>query len=161
MTTYVVSYTSVAKVLEALPSIGSGSTVISGTILAYAERAEAEINARLAKAYSLPIKRSVPLLTSVATDLTIHGLLAKRMRLSGKVDEDVLRSFSYAREVLEDVVAGKIPLVDSSGSAIATSDSDAPLWTNTEGYTPTFHEGPWSEMDQDEDKLQDIRDDRS
>ena len=160
MTTYTVSYTTVKNVLTALPTVGSGSSIGSETILYYAQQAESVINAALAKTYALPITQKVPVLETLTTNMTIHGLLSRRIRLSGKVDDDVLKAFDMSG-LLGDIVAGKIPLVTSSGTVIAASGKGQQVWTNMEDYTSTFHEGPWEEMEQDEELLQNIRDERT
>ena len=161
MTTYVVSYTNVDRILTALPQIGSGSTVGSNAILSYAEQAESLMNAKLGRLYSLPLTSSVPVLTTIATDLAIYNLLSKRIFASQKVSENVVSFFEKAMELLESIANGELSLVDSAGALIATSNTNMEVWTNNQGYNPTFHEGKWEDMVQDPDKLQDISDDRA
>lgn len=161
MTTYVVSYTNVDRILTALPQIGSGSTVGSNTILSYAEQAESLINVKLGKLYSLPFTSSVPVLTTIATDLAIYNLLSKRIFASQKISENVVSFFEKAQALLDDIASGELPLMDSDGALVATSNTNMEVWTNNQGYNPTFHEGEWRDMVQDPDKLQDISDDRA
>lgn len=136
-----VSYTSVANVYETLPQLETdATTVTSAEIALQAGQAQAYVNARLAKFYTLPFSATPPVLVEITTDLAIGRIIAKRPLLATKFGEVWTERMAEARAMLDAIVAGSIPLVDSSGSIIAASTDQTEVWSNTKDYLPTFWE---------------------
>lgn len=137
-----VSYTTVETVLEMMPSIGSITTITSATIALFAGQAEARINAALSQQYLIPITGRIPVIEAVAADLTLYGLLAKRVFTGEQMNKsDWPDRFKEAVGLLDKIASGEMELLDSSGSSIAVRETGgAELWSNTMNYTPTFLE---------------------
>jgi len=157
----VVSYTNVPLMLQTLPEIGSISHLSSADLATHASAAESLVNAKIAKRYSLPFTDDVPLLQSIATDLAIYRVLTGGIII--KDEHPWFQRYKNAMEILDDVAAGEVPLVTSSGDVISgRSDevSGMQAWSNTMDYHPTHWEGPWTLHDADQDKIDDEADER-
>jgi len=155
------TYTTQSKVLLTLPSVGSVSTVGSADIAHYMDRVDNVINAKLSKRYTIPVS-GAPILETIATDLTVYELLAKRIfvRNTSK-DSPWLKEYKIAMDLLNEISEGKIELFDSSGATISAKSTGAgSVWSNNSGYTPTFQEDQFENQTIDSDKLDDIEDDR-
>lgn len=165
-TTLPVSYTTVDDVFTALPAIGSVSNVTSGVVATTAGRVEAKMNGKLAKAYALPITvdsgMSIPLLNAISTDLTCYELMAKFVFVQGMAKKSEWPDrFKEAMELLDDIVDGAIPLMNSSMEVIdASAGASSVPWSSSEDYYPTMNEDSFINHAIDEDKLDDVEDDR-
>lgn len=158
------SYTSVGMVNSAFPAITSISNLTSAIVMHFGGTVEAEINAKISKRYVIPLAVECPLLTAIATREAIYRIAVQRalvhfppaqqgvhpMQLQHKDDQELIAA----------IVGGDIQLLDSSGAVIATDLAQIEVYSTTKDYTPTFHEGAWSDMIQDPDKLDDILADR-
>lgn len=159
-----VSYTSVQLILQAVPEIGSISTVTSLVVAHYAGRAEAELNARVGLRYTLPLASCPPLLTALATDLACYYLLTRKPLVGNQTKGDAwFDKFKEARDTVKELVEGKIELLDADGSASYTARTDNNhFYSNTMGYLPTFFDGATGpeEFELDSDKTTDDLNDR-
>lgn len=155
-----VSYTSVTRVQSAFPAVGSVSAINSAIIHQFAGDAESEINAKIGKRYQLPLTVVCPLLTTIATRETIYGLTVDRLLAQfppaqqGKLPRQVRHE--QDQKMLDDIMNGKIGLVDSSGQAITANTDQIEVISNTMNYVPTMDEGPVLEWETDPYKLADI-----
>lgn len=162
MTTLPVSYTTIGIMQSILPDIGSITTLTSAHIAVFAGQGEALINAKISKAYSLPLTAEVPLLQGLSTDIALYYLLSRRIygpeRLNASPWPD---RFKEAMVILDDVGAGKIALVTSSGAILGARTDIAEVFSTTMGYEPTFFEGgQWGDQIIDKDKITDELDKR-
>jgi phage gp36-like protein len=154
--TDVASYTTVERILSEVPAIGSASNVTSLIVCRYAANVEAKINAKLSRLYTLPFTNDIPVLTALATDLTIFDLLTKRVTAHFTDQQNTQNPYISLRKdawaMVDEISEGNIPLITSSGVAIAAATSVA-ITSNTKGYQPTFHNGKWEDMIQDPDRI--------
>lgn len=159
-----VSLTSVTRVTSAFPAITSVSNITSAIIAQYAGDVEAEISARISDRYALPLATECPILTAIATRETIYRIAVQRALVqfpSAQQGQHPMQTQHLDdQKLLEAIVSGKIPLLTSSGAHIAVDTAQAPIFSTTKGYLPTFHEGAWPDMVQDTEKLDDITTDR-
>lgn len=154
-------YTTVERVLDILPAVGSLTSITSGHLATFIEDAEADINAMIANQYAVPVSGTPPLLRSIATDLACYRVLSRRVFTQERLKDSVWPDrYKEADERLQKIAEGKIALVNSSGTLIATSAARAEVWSDTMDYHPTFHEGPDTSHIVDEDKLDDIAEER-
>ena len=158
------SYTSVGLVNSAFPAIHSVSQITSTVIAQIAGSVEAEINARISKRYALPLGFECPILTAIATRETIYRLVVQRalinfppaqqgqhpLQVQHKDDQDLIKL----------IASGEIQIVTSSGAAVAADTTQIEIYSTTMDYLPTFHEGDWPDMVQDQDKIDDALRDR-
>lgn len=70
------------------------------------------------------------------------------------------RYIKKAEKNLEDILNGDAALVDSSGALIETDSDEMPVHCNTTDYSPTFNEDSSVNWGPDQDKLDDIDDER-
>lgn len=157
-------YTSVARVYDLEPMIGSLSDLTSAQILgAFIEPAEGEIHGRIVRRYEVPVSGVVPILQGIADDLTVYRVLSRRVFTADQLKNSVWPDrFKESLDLLKDVADGKVLLVNSAGTIISTRSSVAEAQSNTDGYLPTFHDGgDWLEQVKDGDKAEDEADARS
>ena len=162
VTTFPVSYTTVSDILNTLPAINSITNIASADIAYYAGKVESKMNAKLAQGFALPFTSDINVLTTLATDLSCYEIMAKRLFVQGFSKESPWPDrFKEAEEMLDDIVQGKYPLLDSSNTIIETKDTGNFLVkSNTQGYEPTFTEMDDTLNRVDPDKLDDLYDDR-
>lgn len=160
----VVSYTSVARINQAFPAISSVSNITSAVMAQYADGVEAEINAKIAKRYTLPLTVTCPLLTAIATRETIYRIAVQRALVqfppAQQGQHPMLTQHKDDQKLLEQIAEGEVQLIDVTGIAIAANTADVEVYSTTKNYVPTFHEGSWVDTVQDPSKLGDIDADR-
>jgi phage gp36-like protein len=105
--------------------------------------AEAEINGHLAKLYTLPLTGTVPLLTTIATDIAIHRIWMSRKFSNPPrpIEDGWIERYKAAIAMLLRVAAGEMLLVTDAGVIIQPSATTASAWSSTMNYSPTFGEG--------------------
>ena len=159
-----VSYTSVTRINSAFPMITSVSNITSAIVAQYAGDTEAGINAIISKRYALPLAVECPLLIAVATRETIYRIAVQRalvqfppaqqgqhpLQIQHKEDQDLLKKLAD----------GDVQLVSSSGAVVTADTTQLPIYSTTMDYVPTFHEGPFTDQVQDEDKIDAALDER-
>lgn len=155
-------YATPDNVYDVFPPLQQVSDLTSGHINSrFIADAEAEINAKLAKLYAVPVS-DAPILTTIAIDLTLYRILSRRTFPTTMLkDSEWVDRYRESRDLLDDMAAGKTELVDSSGSLVAARTDVAIVESSTQDYLPTYHEGG-SDLDQilDEDKNDDLLDER-
>lgn len=149
------TYTSVDRVHNVLPNIGSNSAITSAQKVEMLEYAEAEVNARIAKRYTVPVAGTIPVLISIATDLGIYRILSRRIFTGQKLKDSAWPDrFNEALATLKEIEDGGISLVNSDGTVVGARTDIAKLKTTTDGYVPTFTDAiPFGDMVQDSDKV--------
>ena len=153
------SYTSVTRINSMFPMISSVANITSGVIAQYADDAEAEIDARISKRYTLPLGVTCPILSAIATREAIYSIATQRgLVLFPPAQQG--RAPLYQRhlddqKLLEAIADGSIQLVTSSGAVVAADLSQMEIYSTTMDYVPTFSEGSQMDQIQDEIKLDD------
>lgn len=149
-----VSYTSIPLMQTRFPEIGSLTTLSSAALLTFAGDAEAMINAKLARYYTIPFTVLVPQLQTIATDMAVYLLMSRRLFTKEQInDSPWVDRYKEVLKELDDMAVGKTVLVDSSGQVLAGRTDIAEAYSSTMTYTPTFGEGPIENQTQDQDKL--------
>lgn len=156
------AYTTVSAMLVVEPLIASVTNLDSAQIVAIAERAEAEINASLAKNYPLPLASTSPLVEQIATGYALYFVLSRRIFTQERLQESAWPDrFKEDQATLEKIAKNELLLVDSAGAVIASTAAQAQVKSNNSGYEPTYWDGgPETEQITDPDKVDDARDDR-
>lgn len=158
------SYTTVTRINSAFPAINSVSNINSAIISQYATDVEAEIDSVIATRYALPLTVTCPILAAIATRETIYRIAVQRALVQfppvqqGKAPLQVQHEDD--QKLLVKISDGVMNLVSSSGAVVSVSASQIPIYSTTMNYLPTFHEGDWGAMVQDQDKLNAILSDR-
>lgn len=152
-TSYPASYTTVEDIYQTLPQIGSVTNVQSKNIAYQIGRVENMMNAKLSESYTIPFS-TVPLqLTTIATDLTVYELSKRFTKLSNLKDDLNASKYKEANDLLDKIVSGSVPLLDSSFQVISKGSlSGGDSWSNTKSFTPTFNEQPFTDQELDTDK---------
>jgi phage gp36-like protein len=159
------SYTAVTRINSAFPAINSITNINSAIICQYAEDVEAEIDAVISKLYALPLTVTCPILVAIATRETIYRIAVQRALIQfppaqqGKAPLQVQHEDD--QKLLQKIADGKIQLISSSGAVLVGDLTQMEVYSTTKNYVPTFHEGAWTDMNVDQNKLDDILADRS
>jgi hypothetical protein len=151
-------YSSVGALTTLFPAIGSLSSVNSATLYAFMERSEAEINARIARSYTVPVTGSPPYLAGLTTEFTMYKLLTQRyfpdQQLSDSEWPDkFIRNFD---KMVDGIAEGSVLLVNNSGGVIGSNTGEAPILNSAKGYTPTMSILHSTRNLQDPDKVDDL-----
>lgn len=158
------SYSNVDRVMNFYPAIGSASNITSASIFEYIENATNEIDLALSKRFTLPLSNYAPVLGGIATRMAVLDILTVRGMAQWDADTKTANPFysrlKESRKQLEYIRDGEAQLLDSSGNVITERTDIVGAWSNNMGYLQTMHEGEFSDMVQDSDKIQTILDDR-
>ncbi len=150
-----VSHTSVDLIVQHRPDVASLSTVTSATLHAFAGQAEAWLLAQLAQRYTVPFTVEVPLVTTLATDLSVYRLLSRRLYVTQEqMDKSgAERLWTETKETLAAILSGTLPLVSTSGALVATGPHARP-WSNTMDFFPTTWDAPADDWVMDPDRYE-------
>lgn len=152
-----VSYTTVDRIYETLPMIGSVTKITSAQIALQAGNEQARINVCLVERYTLPLNVDVPQLSQIATDMTIYNIVAKRMFTAKRLEDSPWPEvYKESLDRLNDIKNGKSVLVNSADQIIAPRTDEIIMESNTMNYEQTFSElGPLDQII-DPDKVDDL-----
>jgi phage gp36-like protein len=140
MNTFPVIYTTVANILESLPSVGSITNITSAVVANFIGRSDALINAKISKQYTLPIVGDVSILQSLSIDITLYNLLAKRIFAGEQLSKSPWPDrYKEALDTLDEISTGILPLITSSNEVIASCTAGLP-WSSTMDTLPTMTE---------------------
>ncbi len=157
-------YTTVTRINSAFPAINSVSNINSAIICQYATDVEAEIDAIISKRYALPLTVTCPILTAIATREAIYRIAVQRALVQFPPSQQGKAPLQVQHEddqkLLDKIASGAIQLVSSSGAVIAADLTQIEIYSTTKDYLPTFHEGAWTDMVMDQNKLDSIISDR-
>ena len=156
-------YTSVTRIYSLEPIVGSASDLTSAQLAdSFIAAAEAEINAQLARRYTVPVAGTIPLLQTIADDIAVYRVLSRRLFSQDQLKDSTWpAAFKESMDTLEKIASGEVLLVDSSGTVISQRGAIATAATNHDDYLPTFHDGgSWLDQVKDSDKRDDENDDR-
>ncbi len=157
-----IAYGTVTDVYNNQPGIETVSNITSATVAFFLGKAEALINGKIIRSYSLPISPTPPLLQTLAADIATYYIVAQRLFTAKTLEDSPWPlTFKEAIETLNEVAKGETPLVSSAGAIISKRTDVEEVWSNTQDYEPTFSELP-EETEQfiDPDKVDDLRGDR-
>jgi hypothetical protein len=137
------------------------------TILASASiyDAENEIKKKLSKRYDFSVSpflttTSIPPMVTYLTETLAIGYMYENMARGSK--EGYERADRYIQRVMDNLTSlleGEVQLMDSSGTLIPEIEGDWAVHT-TDNYSPTFNEDDPESWAVDQDKLDDISDER-
>ncbi len=158
-----ISYTSVTRIYQIAPILETDlPDLTSAEIVRHAEGAEAEINAAIARRYTLPLSPVPPLIETIADDIAIYRIFTRRVFSAEKINDSPWPDrYKEARDLLKQIADGELTLANSDGTVIAERTDLAEVWSSTQGYNSTFHEGADVDHVVDPDKVDDILDDRN
>lgn len=140
------TYATVTTILTNYPALPQTSTtsryqetlnILSNSI----DHAEADINASIAKRYSVPFTAGSvpPLITQLTGDLAAYYTFrAKYMRDSHNVSDWVKELKDEVDEKIKMIVDGDLDLVDTAGSLITERTENTKIVSNTMNYQPFF-----------------------
>lgn len=156
------SFTTVSAMLVTLPGISSSTNATSAQLAVFAERAESVMNAKLARLYTIPFASPPPkVLETIATELAVYSFLTRRVFTQEKQNNSAWPDrYREAMELLDEIVAGEVPLITASGAVIPSTTAQQQIWSNTMTFHPTITEDDEVHQFVDDDKVRDIRDDR-
>lgn len=160
-----VSYTSVQLVWDQAPWINSISELSSSVLASrYLGPVEAEINAKLAKRFALPLTdRECPILTAVATREAIYNIMITRGLIhfppAQQGRHPMFVQHLADQNLINAIVTGSMALIDASFTEVPANVAAVELWSTTMDHLPTFGKGDLLDNIQDDAMLDDSRDD--
>src|SRR3990167_690636 len=109
-------YATAGDVFALLPNVGSLSDMTSAQVLeVFIKPAEATMNAKLSRFYTVPVPGVVPLLQAISTEMAIYRCLTLRVFTASMLKDSVWPDrYLKAQEVLDELAQGKWNLVDSA-----------------------------------------------
>ena len=135
------------------------ATISDANITSFINKADSYINSILAISYTLPFTATIPLLTSVSTDLTCYYVLRRNYTRDSIETSDWVEQFKKdADDILDKLKENKIDLVGSDNIIIAFGSEL--IQHNNEGYTPTFDIGDPLAWRNDPDRIETIEDNK-
>lgn len=157
MPSVVCSYQSVAGLTTQYPYIVSSAANVSSAALAqFISDAQATVNARIAKRYTLPLTVESPLLTKLTTELAIIELCRKRIMFHFSKEDlskaGILTRYDEVMKELDALANGEISLTTDVGTPVLAANMQ--FWSTTLGYQRTFYEGDQHLQRVDPDKLE-------
>lgn len=158
------SYTSVDLIQLLHPAVEKATTISSNQVYQYALGAEAIVDGKIAKLYTVPATGTgVPgLLTTIATDLTVYRILGQRMLQGATAKEDPwVNRFKETMDLLDQIASGKLLLVGDNGVVLEQRGDLFEVWSNNMDYLPTFNEDGRVNQVQDPSKIENILSNRN
>lgn len=137
-------YTSLERIYETLPQLKTQAvTITTSEVALQAISAEAYVDAKLARLYGPASRLEAPLLSEIATDLTIYKVVVKRLFTPKQLASSPWPDrYKAAEEILCKLADGTLPLTDASGEVITPDGgTSGEVWSDKSGYDPTFFEG--------------------
>ena len=142
------AYCLAADVIAVLPGLpqtttASGWTQNLAIVNAHIPRADAMINANLARRYTTPFAETAtstpPIIRQMSEDITSY-LACRSLFTRDNVNRSEYLDDLYARakENLDLLREGKIDIVGSTGSLVGERNSGNNVYSTTEGHTPMF-----------------------
>lgn len=162
----VTSLSNVDNMKTAFPALNSLTAATSAQLAHYLEGAAMEVIAKLSKRYTIPVTQANNdlhiQLSNITTRLALQGYLEERAFMQTQANQSEFpQEFDKVRDLLDEIADGAIPLINNDGTIVAAkSTGDVAVWSNTSGYLPTFTEDNELRHEQDEDKIDDLRNDR-
>lgn len=135
------AYSSSTNILSLLPSLPN-TTTVTGVISSHITRADALIDAKIGRRYSVPLSPTPPLLGSLSEDITVYYTYrsfytqdnTNRSDYFGELKDEALKTLDEIRD-------GKIDLVNTAGSLIeerTTESTSGVLDSTTKDNAPFF-----------------------
>lgn len=157
-------YATTTSISNLVPQFLKGNTTTSdvpGTAAfsAHIDRAEGLINSKLVSRYALPFTTVPPLVRMLAEDIASFYALRGVIAQDGQVDNEQIKRFEPAIELLDSIAAGDTKLALTDGSLLSTRTT-ARMMSTTEDYAPTFNLDDPEDWELDDDRLDDIGDAR-
>lgn len=144
------SYTTVAKVYETLPALGSVSNITSSHISTAITQAESIINGRIGNIYTVPLSVVPQIIETVTIDMTLYRL-SRRFFTTQRMREtnDFIKP-EEINDLLDKIANGELRLITNSGTVV---DMQSTILSNNYEYTPTFSEDDFENSEIDDDKI--------
>ena len=137
--------TDVLSILPGLPqtATSAGYSATVAVIDSHIPRADAIINGKCARRYSLPFADTAtstpPLIRTLSQDMTAwmcyRSLFTKDSTNRNEYLDDL---YKVAGETLQDIRDGKIDIANSAGSVVSEAGGSDRVYSTTEGHAPFF-----------------------
>jgi phage gp36-like protein len=158
-------YATTTSIPDLIPNFLSGNTTTSDTqgtqqFSKHIDRAEATIDGFISTIYPLPFITGTtttnvpPLIRTLTEDIACYYALRSAYTQDGASKNPFYEAYKVAMDTLKEINQGKIKLVDTAGSLIATQATNRYL-SNTDTYTPIFGKDDPKEWGRDPDEILD------
>lgn len=152
------AYCTTTAMQTLLPAATSFNTALASKCITFSEQM---INTKLGKRYDISTWATVtpPIIIELCECIATAKYEQRIGRGSKDTSARTERDLEHCKEILDQLAANKLQIHDTAGSVIASANHPG-VKTNTDDYYPTFAEDNPLNWDIDEDKLEDIGDDR-
>lgn len=127
-------------------------------------RSDGLINGKCARRFDLPFSPVPPILRTIAEDVTSYYVYRSFFTQDNQNSTDYLEDLKEdAMRWLDEIMEGKLDLVDTSGSSIPerTTEATDRIHSNTQEYQPFFDIDSITSQDFDEDLKEAVKDART
>ena len=140
----------------------SGWSAVSVVITKHIARCDGIIDGKCARRYALPFDPVPPLIRSIAEDMVTVKTLISFYSQDNQNRTEWIDEFDEAMALLNEIKDGELDLVDTSGSAVSTRDSQASdiIQSSNMNYAPFFNVDDPTEWHFDQDLLDDVESER-
>lgn len=158
--------TTITLLLPGLPqtTTATGHSTTIAVIEQHIDRADNLINSMIAQRYDVSGFTSTvpPLLKTISEDITTYLSYRSFFSSDNQNKNEWTDSYKEAKDLLKQLREGTRDLVDSSGNLIAEVETSAvdKIESTTMDYQPFFDEDDSVDWKVDDDKLDDIKDNR-
>lgn len=157
------AYSSATSILLIFPGLANTSTV-TNVITRHITRADALIDSKISKRYSVPISPTPPLLGSLSEDISVYYTYRSFYTSDNSNRTEYFAELrDHAIATLDEIREGKIDIVNTAGSLITERDEESTtgiLDSTTKDYQPFFDVDDELDWKFDADRLDDVADKR-
>jgi phage gp36-like protein len=148
----VAPYTDASKLGAAYPDT---RTVAPDLVQWAIDMAIAEVDGNVGRRYTLPFTKRVPLLEKIATEIAVYQILTARPFTAPPrpIEATWKARYDAAVAMLLKIGDGEMVLFDESGAVVPQAGDIGRAVSTTQGYAPTFGEGPDQVFVVDREKL--------
>lgn len=125
----------------------------------FISRADNLINAKVGGIYAVPFTTTPPLIQTLSDEISAFLIMRTLFTEDSVNKNDWILMFRESLKMLDEIAAGKVTLVDSTGVAISVQTHA--ISSNNGDYTPTFDMDDSEDQAVDADLLQAIEDARA
>ena len=140
----------------------SGWSAVSVVITKHISRCDGIIDGKCARRYSLPFSPVPPMIRSISEDMVTAKTMISFYSQDNQNRTEWLDEFDGTMDLLNEIMEGKMDLVDTSGSVVAVRDSQATdiIQSNHMNHQPFFAEDEPEDWDFSRDLLDDVESNR-
>ena len=145
-----IEYDDIARAHKSVENLSYNADDVNSYHIPYAV---AEMHSRLANYYTVPFSSNNWTAKHIAIELTYARIAPVKDDQRDKIRQDAL-------DLIQALIDGSASMITDSGDTISLSSSNSPIYSSEEDYHPIFTVDDPEYWVADEDKIDDLRDER-